>query len=129
MGHEPEAVIRYQTMTIPVEIMLRHDGRVFTETIDHPRDAGAWTAADLEQILKEILARIDRLQNPGRPSRPLVSLRGMSWIVSPYLDGVAIAFEIHSASAVAGPFAVAQDALERLMVEAFAASRPPTTIH
>lgn len=116
-------------MTIPVEIMLRHDERVFTETIDHPRDVDAWTAVDLEQILKAILARIDRIQHPGRPEQPPVSLRGMNWIVSPYQQGVAIAFEIPSASAVAGPFSLAQEALERLMTEAFAASRPPTTIH
>jgi hypothetical protein len=116
-------------MIIPVEIMLRHDERVFTETIEHPLDASAWTAADLEEILSEILARIDRLQNPGRRERPPVSLRGVNWIVSPYQDGVAIAFEIHSASAVAGPFAVAQAVLERLMTEAFAAARPPATIH
>jgi hypothetical protein len=116
-------------MIIPVEIMLRHDERVFTEAIDHPRDIASWTAADMEQILKAILVRIDRLQHPGRADRPPVSLRGMSWIVSPYREGVAIAFEIHSASAVAGPFDVEPAALERLMSGAFAASRPPTTIH
>jgi hypothetical protein len=116
-------------MIIPVEIMLRHDERVFSETIEHPRDASEWTAADLEQILREILLRIDCLQHPGRDERPPVSLRGMNWIVSAYREGVAIAFEIHSASAVAGPFSVPQPALERLMNEAFAAARPPTTIH
>ena len=116
-------------MIIPVEIMLRHDQRVFTETIVHPREASTWTAADVEDVLKEILARIDHLQHPDRQDRPPVSLRGMNWIVSPYEGGVAIAFEIHSASAVAGPFAVAQPVLERLLTEAVAASRPPTTIH
>jgi hypothetical protein len=117
-------------MIIPVEIMLRHDERVFSETIDHPRDPSALTAADIAQILEEILVRIDRLQHPGRDERPAVSLRGMSWIVSPCRDGVAIAFEIHSASAVAGPFALPQATLERLTNEAFAAAlRPPTTIH
>lgn len=116
-------------MIIPVEIMLRHDERVFTETIEHPHDVTSWTAADMERVLKAILVRIDLLQHPGRTERPPVSLRGMNWIVSPYREGVAIAFEIHSASAVAGPFNIEQAALEHLVTAAFAASQPPTTIH
>jgi hypothetical protein len=116
-------------MIIPVEIMLRHDERVFSETIEHPGDVASWTAVDMEQVLKAILVRIDLLQHPGRSEHPPVSLRGMSWIVSPYREGVAIAFEIHSASAVAGPFNIEQAALEHLVTAAFAGSRPPPTIH
>jgi hypothetical protein len=54
----------------------------------------------------------------------------MSWIVSPFKDGVVIAFEIHSASAVAGPFhGISDQTLDRLMREATTPGQPPPTVH
>ena len=48
-------------MTIPVEIMLRGNDRVFTESVVHPGEPGHWTAADLSAILKNILTTLGNI--------------------------------------------------------------------
>jgi hypothetical protein len=116
-------------MTFNLEIMLRHDPRVHARTITSDRDAAAWTEADLDAILRQILREVEQVLNPAAPAARGVSLRGMSWIVNPYRDGVVIAFEIHSASAVAGPLAVAQERLEGLMANVMKGAAPAATIH
>jgi hypothetical protein len=111
-------------MTFNLEIMQRGNERVFTEALTHERDPEAWTDADVRAVLSTILQALDRVLNPGVEQRS-VSLRGMSWIVSPYQDGVVIALEIHSAAAVAGPFHIGQDALDDMIQRAIAGT--PTT--
>jgi hypothetical protein len=108
-------------MTFPIEIMLRGNQQVFTETVFHPNDdPSTWTTKDVTSVLRSILLAIDRVQNPGGEQEPTVSLRGISWIASSYHEGVVIALEIHSASAVAGPFKMDQELLTRLVTEAVA---------
>lgn len=102
-------------MTFDVEIMLRANERVFSERLSHDREPAAWTDQDAEAILRRILQAIDRALNPGADEARPVSLRGLSWIVSPYHDGVVLALEIHSASAVAGPFQIAQADLDHMV--------------
>jgi hypothetical protein len=116
-------------MTIPLEIMLRGNDRVFTETLVHPGDPASWTERDVTAILKRVLVAIDRIQNPGRPDEPEVSLRGLSWIVHPSGAGVVIALEIHSASAVAGPFALSESHLDTLITRALRAATPSPVVH
>lgn len=116
-------------MTIPLEIMLRGNDRVFTNAIPHPVDAGAWTPDDVSSILKEILVAIDRVQNPEKQDEPAVSLRGLSWIVQPTPAGAVIAIEIHTASAVAGPVNLSQERLDDLIGRAVRAARPADVVH
>jgi hypothetical protein len=116
-------------MTIPVEIMLRGNDRVFTESVVHPGEPGNWTPADLASILKDILVVIDRVQNPAKTEKPDVELRGLSWIVHPTADGPVIALEIHTASAVAGPLNVPQQRLDDLVTNAVRSSRPADVVH
>jgi hypothetical protein len=116
-------------MNIPVEIMLRGNDRVFTESVVHPGQPGNWTAADLANILKNILVTIDRVQNPSKTEEPEVGLRGLSWIVHPTSDGVVIALEIHTASAVAGPIDLTQQRLDDLITSAVRAGRPADVVH
>jgi hypothetical protein len=116
-------------MTIPVEIMLRGNDRVFTESVVHPGEPGNWTAADVASILKSILVVIDRVQNPSKTEEPEVGLRGLSWIVHPTAEGPVIALEIHTASAVAGPVNMAQPRLDDLITNAVRASRPADVVH
>jgi hypothetical protein len=116
-------------MTIPVEIMLRGNDRVFTESVVHPGEPGNWTAADLASVLKNILVIIDRVQNPSKAEEPEVGLRGLSWIVHPTADGMVIALEIHTASAVAGPLNMAQQRLDDLITNAVRAARPADVVH
>ncbi len=116
-------------MTIPLEIMLRGNDRVFTETIVHAGEPASWTEGDIAEVLRNILLAIDRVQNPGKQEEPEVSLRGLSWIVHPSGDGVVIALEIHSASAVAGPLNASHAHLDALITRALRASTPATVIH
>lgn len=117
-------------MRLPVEIMLRGNNRVFTETIVHPTEPVAWTEADVATILKAMLRATARAQAPDAPEPADVMLRGMNWIVHPAGDGgVVIALEIHSASAVAGPVPMAAATLEGLVTRAVAADNRPGVVH
>ena len=116
-------------MTYDVEIMQRHDERVFTERLSYERDAADWTEGDVRHVLRQILQAVARVVRPGDPAGSEVSLRGMNWIVNPYKDGVVIAFEIHSASAVAGPFSVDQERLTRLVTRAMQEGEAPARVH
>jgi hypothetical protein len=118
-----------ELMTIPVEIMLRGNNRVFAHTVVQPGDPASWTAADMTAILKSILIAIDRAQHPGKTEEPEVGLRGLSWIVHPTSDGVVIALEIHTASAVAGPLTATQQRIDELVSGAVRASRPADVVH
>lgn len=117
------------TMQIPLEIMLRGNNRVFTQNLEHPVEAGEWTEADAAAVLKAMLVAIARAQNPDAPETPDVILRGVNWIVHPGEDGVVIALEIHSASAVAGPLPIAPATLDGLITRAVSGSARPTVVH
>lgn len=116
-------------MTLPIEIMLRGNNRVFSESVSHPVEASRWTEADVTAVMKGILLAIDRVQNPGAGSVRDVGLRGLNWIVHPGTAGVVIAIEIHSASAVAGPVPLPAPALETLIGRAVAAAGRPEIVH
>jgi hypothetical protein len=116
-------------MTIPLEIMLRGNDRVYTETILQPGDPASWTERDVASLLKSILVTIDRVQNPGKEEAPDVALRGLSWIVHPIGGDVVIALEIHTASAVAGPLTMPPGKLEALIVKAVKTGTPGTVVH
>lgn len=107
-------------MTYQVEIMLRGDEQVYTETVHHigGADPAAWTVDDASTVLHSTLKAIDRVLNPGRDDEPATTFRGINWIVTPHEDQVVVALAIHSASAVAGPFPLAQSRLETLLNEA-----------
>ena len=108
-------------MTYDVEIMLRANEKVFTETVHHigRDDPSAWTVDDASTVLQSTLLAIDRALNPGRTDEPAkLTFRGINWIVSPHEQGALIALEIHSASAVVGPFPIPEAKLEQLLNEA-----------
>ena len=115
-------------MTFDVEIVLRDRNYAVTEHLTRPGDPAQWTEDDVAAVLKEILLSIDRVKNPTATDRH-VSLRGFSWIVEPADGGVVIAIEIPTGAAVAGPFAIAQASLDRLINSVLAATRPKPVIH
>lgn len=115
-------------MTFDVEIVLRERDYAVTERIPLPinarKDTAEWTDHDVEHILKEILLAIDRVKNPSAENR-YVALRGFSWIVEPTAEGgVVIAIEIPMGAAVAGPFAIDQAVLDRMINRVIAAAAP-----
>ena len=115
-------------MTFDLEVMLRADERVFTERIEHEHEPSAWTDADVDAALRKILRAIDHVLNPEAAGDRPISLTGLSWIVHPYKDGVVLAFEIHSASAVSGPFAIAQDRLEQMVARVLGGVTPSSQV-
>ena len=117
-------------MRLTVEIMLRGNNHVFTETIVHPTDAASWTEDDVAVILREILRATAKAQDPAAQPPADIALRGMNWIVHPAADGgVVVAIEIHSAAVVAGPVPMAAEALEALIAKAVAAANRPGLVH
>ena len=114
-------------MTFDIEIVLRERDYAVTETIQHDGRPADWTEMDVETVLKEMLLAIDRAKNPGATDR-FVALRGFSWIVEPTQGGVVIALEIPSGAAVAGPFAIDQARLDRLIARVLAAARPASPV-
>ena len=111
-------------MTYQVEIMLRGNEAVYTETIHHigGADPAACTVDDASTVMHATLKAIDRVLNPGRDDEAVTTFHGINWIVSPFETGVVLAMEIHSASAVAGPFPLSPAKLEALLNDAAKAS-------
>lgn len=58
-----------------------------------------------------------------------VALRGLTWIVRPTAAGNVLAIETHSASAVAGPFDLPVEALDRLIGRVLQAAAPAPVVH
>jgi hypothetical protein len=90
-------------MTFDIDVVLRDTDRAVTERASHPVAPRDWTHDDVRDVLKAMLAAIDRVKHPGAAPRD-VTLRGFSWIVEPAGRQVVIAIEIPTGAAVAGPF-------------------------
>ena len=114
-------------MTVPVDVWLRGNDFATTEAIDGLRGpAASWSDGDVRQLLEGMLRAMDLTKRPGEPDRP-ISLRGLSWIVNPFEDGVVVAIEITLGAAVAGPFQVDKATLEAMIARVLA--MPQATVH
>ena len=112
-------------MTFTVEVLLKGTDDVVEELVERDgHEPADWTEADVTDVLRLTLLSFDRVQNPDAEDRT-VSLRGLSWIVTPVDDGVAIAIEIPSGAVVAGPFATDVDTLTAAVQKALAAASGP----
>ncbi len=89
-----------------------------------PREPSVWTDADIVAVLEGMLRVLDRAKDPNAsPDRP-VSLRGFSWIVSPFeTGGVVIALELTLGAVVGGPFDVPESALSAKIERVMGAQR------
>ena len=98
-------------MTFNVEVLLKGEDAVVDHVVqrDGP-EPDHWSDDDVRDVLRLTLLSFNRVQNPEADER-LVSLRGLSWIVTPLENGVAIAIEIPSGAVVAGPFDIDADSL------------------
>ena len=120
-------------MNVQVDIWLRGDDFATTASIEGiSREPHAWGDEDVRLVLEGMLREMHRLKHPGESDRAVV-LRGLSWIVNPFEDGgVVIAIEITLGAAIAGPFAIDQDALGTMIARVLAppeVSPSSTSVH
>ncbi|MBI1876504.1 MAG: hypothetical protein HYZ58_08480 [Acidobacteria bacterium] len=103
-------------MTYEAEVVVRLTGAYERVTLEHGGNAPpAWTEDDVRGVLQTMLMAVDRAVNDGENAARTVTFRGISWIVSPFDAGVAIALEIPSGSVIAGPFDIAEARLSALI--------------
>jgi hypothetical protein len=103
-------------MSVEVDVWVRGTLHAETYTIDAlPADPSTWNDADVRHLLSEMLLALDREKNPG-VDRPTVTLRGFSWIVSPYdKGGVLVHLELQTGTASAGPLAIDEQQLTAML--------------
>jgi hypothetical protein len=106
-----------------IDIWLRGTDYATTRESTTASEPAAWTDADVETVLKDMLRAVDRERNPRAGERP-VFLRGFSWIVNPFQDGgVVIAIELQAGAAVAGPFDIGREELEQMVTRVMTQGR------
>ena len=111
-------------MTFEVEVVLKGRHFAVTETVVGPQGSPeSWNEQAIRDVLVEVLRAIDRVQNPEAPRDRAVSLTGFSWIVEPSDGKSVIAIEIPMGAAVAGPFPIAQDTLDKLVTNVIRTER------
>ena len=110
---------RGDVTAIEVDVWVRGTPNVKTRTIDGlPPDPETWIEDDVRRLLSEMLLAIERQQNPGGDPPP-VTLRGVSWIVSPYDGGgVVLHIEMQMGTASAGPIPINEPRLTALVSKA-----------
>ena len=115
-------------MSVEVDVWVRGTLKAETYEIHSlPDDPDDWDERDVRRLLSEMLLALDREKNPDG-ERPPVTLRGFSWIVSPYESGVLVHLEMQMGTASAGPLAIDQTRLTTLMTNVMA-PRNSTVIH
>jgi hypothetical protein len=121
------------THPIQVDVWVRGSTTASTHALsDVPADAARWSDDDVVTLLTGMLLALEKANNPaGAP--PPVTLRGFSWIVSPFDSGVVVHVEMQLGTASAGPFAIDADRLTetiaRVLRTAQAPTPPSTTVH
>jgi hypothetical protein len=112
---------------VEVDVWVRGTQQAATHTIlAVPANATAWSDADVHRLLSEMLRALEREKNPGGDPPP-VTLRGFSWIVSPYEHGgVVVHLEMPMGTASAGPFQIDAERLTAMIGRAMQAGVSPS---
>jgi hypothetical protein len=115
---------------VEVDVLVRGSQHAVTRQIASvPVDASTWTDADVRQLLSEMLLALERENNPDG-DRPPVTLRGFSWVVSPFdEDGVVLHLEMQLGTASAGPFALEEQQLTAMVTRVMRAAEPADRRH
>jgi hypothetical protein len=113
-------------ITIEVDIWVRGTQHAVTHRIPMRTAADQWTDPDVRLLLTEMLLAIEREKNPGGDPPP-VSLRGFSWIVSPYESGVVVHLEMVMGTASAGPLPIDEARLSAMVSRVMATT--DTVVH
>ncbi|HXG90272.1 MAG TPA: hypothetical protein VNJ02_18250 [Vicinamibacterales bacterium] len=114
------------TSVIEVDVWVRGAEHANTHPIlSLPSDPTTWRDDDVRRLLTEMLLSLERERNPGGEP-PAVSLRGFSWVVSPYEGGVVLHLEMQSGTASAGPIAIDEAQLTTMVTKAIKGQDAPT---
>ena len=115
---------------IELDVWVRGTVDVKTRTIAGlPPDPQTWTEDEVRRLLSEMLLAIEREKNPGGDPPP-VTLRGFSWIVSPFdRGGVVLHIEMQMGNASAGPIAITEPQLTRMVSKALQDPQPSNRVH
>jgi len=119
-------------MEFQVDIWVCGEYHATTQAIGPvPGEPSDWTEEDIVVVLEDMLWVLERAKGPSAPPDRPVSLRGFSWIVSPFeTGGVVIALEMTLGAVVAGPFDVAESVLSAKIERVMATERPAAqTVH
>ena len=110
-------------MSIEMDVWVRGTVNAVTRHIRLDTTADRWSDDEVRVLLTEMLLAIEREKNPGGEPPP-VTLRGFSWIVSPYeRGGVILHLEMTMGTASAGPLAIDETRLSAMITRVLAA--PP----
>ena len=72
-----------------LDVVLRDTNHAVTEMVNYEgSEPSTWTDRDVERVLRRILLAIHRAKHPGSDEEPAIALRGLSWIVNPFDEGV-----------------------------------------
>ncbi len=115
---------------IEVDVWVRGTMNAITHRVSSvPADARRWTEEDVRGLLSEMLLALQREKEPGGEVPP-VTLRGFSWIVSPYdAGGVVLHLEMQLGTASAGPFAIDEQRLTEMITRVMAETEPAARVH
>ena len=117
---------------MPVEVDVWVRGRLYAQTHhinELTSDAQHWDDGEVRVLLSEMLRALEREKNPGG-ERPAVTLRGFSWIVSPYeTGGVVVHLEMQMGTASAGPLAIDCGRLTEIIERVMAQPDTALTVH
>jgi len=118
-------------MDFSVDIWLRGDNHATSAIISSvPHEPRAWSDADVALVLEGMLRALERAKHPQAEADRPVSLRGFSWIVSPFeTGGVVIALELTLGAVVAGPFDLAEGDLSARIERVIGVKRAHPTVH
>lgn len=115
---------------IEVDLWLRGNNHATTAAIRSlSPDATAWTDAEVEELLVEMLVALNHEKNPDS-ERPEVSLRGFSWIVTQdESQGVLLHIEMQMGTVSAGPFNLPESVLSAMIARVVAGAQAATSVH
>jgi hypothetical protein len=117
-------------MAIEVDVWVRGTPRAKTRRINGlPRDPADWDEGDVRTLLSEMLLALEHERHPDG-ERPEVTLRGFSWIVSPYeAGGVFVHLEMQMGTASAGPLAADEQRLTAMVTRVMTPEAPSERVH
>jgi hypothetical protein len=116
-------------MRVEIETWLRGSDDASTEVVELPiSEPAAWTDTDVRVLLEELLRALERAKHPDAERNRPITLRGFSWIVSPFDNaGVILQLELQLGAAAAGPFAIPQVKLDELVTRVLKQAREGQT--